>query len=724
MADDTNKIGLEAVFEDAGFQEGISEYNSAIEDASINTEEATGGMSAAMTGMSAVGAGAWATLTGAAAAGGAALYQAVGDAAEVEDVMARLNLMVANTGEKSGITAEMVTDMADKISSVAPFDDEVIVSAATLAMQFDNITADVMPQMMESAVDLAAMTGRSLPQTMRMFAMSMSDPTRATRLLRQAGVTLTEEQKKQLEVWVESGDIMSAQAFILDQVSEKVGGAAEAMGDTYTGKMTILQTAVGNLSEEFGAAVEEGIKPFLDKLIELVTTPEITETLQLIGEKIGEIVGWLIEQLPDLWDTMEGIINWIVDNKPIVLGVMTAIIASMAVFAYTAISTMLPAIGSIWAAFAPAIPILLAISTVVALIALAWENNFGGIQEKTAVVWAKIKEVFGVIVEWLQVNIPIAIDTIKNYWETVLLPAFQTVWAWVEENLVPIFVAIYDWLATQIPIAIDTLSAFWTDTLLPAIKEVWDWIETYLIPTFENIWEVISGKLSESIGALSELWTTVLLPAITEVWEWIETNLMPLFNAIAELVGEVIRIAFEGLVSVFNTYFLPAIEAIWGWLNDNIVPVFETIFNWLDEKLSPAFTTLGKIIESVTTFITGLTDKLKGITIPPYLTPGSPTPFEMGLRGINEQIAELAGAQLPSLSAELSVVNRNSPSALLEGTSTVSGYNLSRGQTVSNSTSVNLGGIVVNVPTGANQAEVVNATKLGVLQALRATGLA
>jgi hypothetical protein len=82
--------------------------------------------------------------------------------------------------------------------------------------------------------------------------------------------------------------------------------------------------------------------------------------------------------------------------------------------------TVLPALGSMLAALAPIILPILAIIAVVALLYLAWKNNWGGIQEKTAAVWAWLKNAFADGVAF-----------IKSIWQS-LQPAIQFVLTFIK----------------------------------------------------------------------------------------------------------------------------------------------------------------------------------------------------------------------------------------------------------------------------------------------------
>ncbi|MBK8211576.1 MAG: hypothetical protein IPK78_18125 [Rhodospirillales bacterium] len=87
----------------------------------------------------------------------------------------------------------------------------------------------------------------------------------------------------------------------------------------------------------------------------------------------------------------------------------------------------------------------------------------------------------------MQTNIPIAIGVLAGFWENTLKPALETVWSFIQNNIIPIFVTVAQWLQTNIPIAIGVLAGFWENTLKPALETVWSFIQNSIIPTFETV---------------------------------------------------------------------------------------------------------------------------------------------------------------------------------------------------------------------------------------------
>jgi hypothetical protein len=163
----------------------------------------------------------------------------------------------------------------------------------------------------------------------------------------------------------------------------------------------------------------------------------------------------------------------------------------------------------------------------------------------------------------------------------------------------PIFSAIVEWLQTNIPPAIQTLSDFWTNTLQPALENVWAFLEDNILPVLAGVADVLEAVLGKAVEALAGLWQNVLLPAFKAVGDWITNKAAPVFNK----------------------------------LGDALTPIKELI---------------NKVVEALKKFA----EWLRNIKLPDWLTPGSPTPFEEGLRGISEVMDDITKKKMPRLSAE------------------------------------------------------------------------
>lgn len=196
----------------------------------------------------------------------------------------------------------------------------------------------------------------------------------------------------------------------------------------------------------------------------------------------------------------------------------------------------------------------------------------------------------------------------------------QGAWNWIQSSLIPALGDIWDWLATNIPAAIETFRAWWEETLIPALNNAWEFISTYILPIFQDIYD-IALLVSDLVGtALAGAWENLLLPALENVHGFLEENIFPIFESLRDLL---------------NDTFGPAVEDVTG------------IFDGLGETINGA---VRKALDWVHDKLMKLKDFLANFTLPWWLTPGSPTPFELGLRGIADAMDTLNSTLAPTLS--------------------------------------------------------------------------
>ncbi len=666
MAD--NKVGLEAVFDNEDFQRGVNSYNADVADASSRTEDAGSTMSAVWDGLATIGTYALEAIAAGAAALATELYLAVDAALDAEEVMTRVEFVVDNVAERTGVATEEVDALAGSLAQVLPIDDEVIASAIAMGLTFDGVNKDNIQPLISAAADLSQWTGKDLPGSMKTLSLAITDPDRAMRLFKEANITLTDAQEKTLKTLATTGDTAGTTQFILEQLANKgILGLAEVMGQTGKGKLTIMQTALGNLQESLGTPLLDALGSVFDRITEFANDPRTVDFFTNLGMEIGRFASNVLARLPDVFTVIDNLGKWFEDNKPLIIGVLAAIGTAIGVFALTVISSAISAA----VALAPIILAMALIGAAAALLYTAWTENWGGIQELVGELWATIEPTFNDLVDWLQVNLPIALQYLSEFWTNVLLPAIQAAFTWIVTNLIPLWISLIQWLQVNVPVAIQYLSEFWTTTLLPALQAVWSWISTNLVPLFVSLIQWLQVNVPAAIATLSAFWTGTLLPAIQAVWSWISTTLVPLFVAIADLFNTVLTLAITALAGLWQNILLPALQAVGNWISANLMPIFQSLSDSVTNRVMPtlkpladflknvlksAFDGITSAIKTLTGWIDNLTSALNNIELPDALTPGSPTPFEIGLRGINEELKRLANAALPAVTHEMNVL--------------------------------------------------------------------
>ena len=170
-----------------------------------------------------------------------------------------------------------------------------------------------------------------------------------------------------------------------------------------------------------------------------------------------------------------------------------------------------------------------------------------------------------------------------------------------------------------------------------------------LFAAWKNNWGGIQEKTGAAIAAIKLWWETVLLPALQKVWAWMSSVLFPFFQALGRFLGAVFGVAVRALAGLWQNVLLPAIQKAVNWITANVMPKLRPVADFFKNTLGKAFQWVTDRIKELTEFLNKLAAGLTNIELPWWLTPGSPTPWEMGLRGINRQIRTLSRARLPEL---------------------------------------------------------------------------
>ena len=223
-----------------------------IDRAMGGVEKRAGGLGKMFKGALTVGA----VAGGAAVIGlGLALKSFVGEAAEAQRIQAQTNAVIASTKGVAGVTSEAVNKLANDLAAVIPIDDELIQSTQNMLLTFTRVGKEVFPQATEAALNMAVALGEDPVNAAMRLGKALNEPIEGVSALRRVGVQLTDAQEAQIKAFMAVNDVASAQKIILGELETEFGNSARAAGETFGGKMAILQTQIGNVKEAIGAAL-------------------------------------------------------------------------------------------------------------------------------------------------------------------------------------------------------------------------------------------------------------------------------------------------------------------------------------------------------------------------------------------------------------------------------------------------------------------------------------
>jgi hypothetical protein len=179
------------------------------------------------------------------------------------------------------------------------------------------------------------------------------------------------------------------------------------------------------------------------------------------------------------------------------------------------------------------------------------------------------------------------------------------------------------------------------------------------------------GGIQDKVNQFANAWRSNVLPVIQSVWGWMSGTLFPFLQALANFMGSVfglvlrasagiwqnvLKPALMGVFSILSSQLMPVFTRLTSFFNATLLPIIREVARWVGTTLVAAFNSLSGVIKSVTTTLNKLADGLDNIDLPGWMTPGSPTPWEIGLRGVGAAIKDLNSMSLPNLTSNLNLM--------------------------------------------------------------------
>lgn len=401
-------------------------------------------------------------------------------------------------------------------------------------------------------------------------------------VLQTATAGLTEQQKLQALQTIFGTDAIRAAAVFakegaegFDEMAASIGkvsaqDVANARLDNLAGSMEKLK---GSLET---AAIMVGEK-FLPVLKDLAdgATDLVNNAMPSLETGAGAVAGGFEAAIPSI----QAFGGFLAEHKDIIAGVVVALGtfvilttvvewvtgAIVAIQALTAAMAALATVEAIADALNPITLIIGAIAVAAGLLVVAWVNDWGGIQEKTAAVVGFLSGIpdaiggfFGQIGEAGQ-GLAMAVSDAWN----VLTAATSAAWESVTSAVASAWASITDAVGTAVAPIVDTVTAAWT-TVSDVTSTIFAAITNSMIAVWELIYSnVIQPKLDAITGAVSTAWGTV------------QSTTETIFNAVVGFLQDTIWAPLSTFISTTLTTIGGAIRT--GWTG--IQTITETIFN-------------------------------------------------------------------------------------------------------------------------------------------------
>ncbi len=203
--------------------------------------------------------------------------------------IAQVEQGLISTGNAVGFTSDELQKLAADLQENSLFGDEEILKGVTSQLlTFTNIAEQQFKRTQQAALDLATRLDGDLKSASIQLGKALNDPVANLSALSRSGIQFTVSQKQTIKALANTNRLAEAQTIILNELEKQYGGSAAAAARAGLGPFKQLGNILGDLSEDFGKIIIDGLLPFIDTVKDLADSfknlsPETKKFIVIIG---------------------------------------------------------------------------------------------------------------------------------------------------------------------------------------------------------------------------------------------------------------------------------------------------------------------------------------------------------------------------------------------------------------------------------------------------------
>lgn len=388
----------------------------------------------------------------------------------------------------------------------------------------------------------------------------------------------------------------------LDANAPKLNELANIISVTVDTAMYELSQTLGGTDGAFTGFIDSiinGIEIIAGVTSALITWGAEGELLSTknfgLEGSIADVADSIVNFVVQIWDGIDAVIEFI---EPIVQAVaqfvswqdvLTALGIAIA-------AVVIPAIISLVASMLPIIATVAAVVAAVSLLRHAWEEDWGGIREKTAAVWDWLKGAFEAIQTWFNATFPNGLSDLLAIWSEnwqAMQAAFEDVWGVLSAT----WETIQSWFEETLPDALNSLKSSWEtgwQNVSNATNTQWATIRN----TFDTVKDWLDTTLPDSVTAFDNDWKTGWENAKTSIsTQW--ALIQPTFDTLKSWLDATLPGAMSGFREAASTAWESIRASISGKI-DSIIETFRSMDTWLSNTLRNALTSFRDLLSGMT----------------------------------------------------------------------------------------------------------------------------
>lgn len=195
------------------------------------------------------------------------LTDALMDAVKADDVWQTLHATLVVNNRDADKLGETLQRLGKETEQLTRYTGDQVLAAGNVLSVYKNISDEALPRVIALVKDISRQKGLSeLTSQAMQLGRALENPTQATRMLRMAGITLTDQIEDQIKALVESGDVTGAQAILIEELEAKYAGLADMLGGSLSDRLEIVKHRFDEVQKQVG----DEMIPVLEEVIPLI----------------------------------------------------------------------------------------------------------------------------------------------------------------------------------------------------------------------------------------------------------------------------------------------------------------------------------------------------------------------------------------------------------------------------------------------------------------------
>jgi hypothetical protein len=396
---------------------------------------------------------------------------------------------------------------------------------------------------------------------------------------------------------------LSANEPLLTQMANVIGiaisNAIEILADHFPPLDGVLTSVVGGFAN-FIQILSAASIAILDAILE---GEELTTSNFGLSGSAVDVADKIVTMALAIYDGIAAVVAFV---KPIFDAVAQFVTFQdvLTALGIAIAAVVIPALISVVVTMAPIIATAAAVLAAVTLLRTAWENDWGGIQEKTAAVWEFCQGIFDTIQAWLEQTFPDGLAGLADSWRDnwqLMQRTLETIWNAISS----VWRTVSTWLTVTLPNAVSDLHTKWSSG--------WENIQT----ATNTKWEAIKGHFNSM-----KTWLDATLPtSITGLgtntesgFESIKNSIVSKFDTVIATFRDVQNWLTDKLQSALNSFK----DALGGLTFSNPFQAIVTAISAIPTAITNAKTTLANFVSWLGTL--RIPDLFSMLKLPDWLT--------------------------------------------------------------------------------------------------------